>query len=61
MFEALGAKFLAGVVSLSMLLFSSFEGNDPALGSFSYSKTGSYVHLKTQLQTAFENDFPSIF
>jgi len=61
MFEALGAKLLTGVVSLSMLLFSSFQGNDPSLGNFSYSKTGSYVHLKAQLQTAFENDFPSIF
>ncbi|HOA28992.1 MAG: hypothetical protein KBB33_04485 [Candidatus Cloacimonetes bacterium] len=61
MFEALGAKLLTGVVSLSMLLFSSFQGNDPSLGNLSYSKTGSYVHLRAQLQTAFENDFPSIF
>ncbi|HPF08579.1 MAG: hypothetical protein PHU99_08970 [Candidatus Cloacimonetes bacterium] len=61
MFEALGARVLAGVVSLSMLLFSTFQGNDPRFGSISHNKSGSYVYLKAQLQSAFDNDFPSIF
>jgi hypothetical protein len=61
MLEALGTKVLAGVVSLSMLLFSSFKGNDPRLSSISHSKSGSFVYLRAQLQSAFDNDFPSIF
>jgi len=61
MFEVLGTKILAGVVSLSMLLFSSFKGNDPLISSISTAKTGSYLYLKANLENAFENDFPSIF
>lgn len=61
MLDALSTRVLAGVVSLSMLLFSSFKGNDPRLSSISHSKSGSFVYLRAQLQSAFENDFPSIF
>jgi hypothetical protein len=61
MFEALGAKFLTGVVSLSMLLFSTFQGNDPRISSINHSRSGSYLYLRASLQSAFDNDFPSIF
>ncbi|MDD3535703.1 MAG: hypothetical protein PHC50_06125 [Candidatus Cloacimonetes bacterium] len=61
MFDALGSKVFSTVVALSMLLFSSFKGNDPAISQFQLSKTDSYLYVKAQLSTAFENDFPSIF
>lgn len=61
MFEAISGKFLAGVVSISMLLFSSFKGNTPSFGNTTYNNTGTYLHLKTSLVSAFDNDFPSIF
>lgn len=61
MFEALGSKVFSTVVALSMLLFSSFKGNDPAFSQFQLSKSDSYLYVKAQLSTAFENDFPSIF
>lgn len=59
MFEALGAQILSGVVSLSILLFSSFQGND-RLSSIKHSKSQSYVYLEAELLSAFDEDFPSI-
>lgn len=61
MFEALGSKVFSTVVALSMLLFSSFKGNDPAFSQYQLHKTDSYLYVKARLSTAFENDFPSIF
>lgn len=61
MFEALSSKILAGVVSLSMLLFSSFKGNDPSLSAINHSTSSSYLYLSGQLHSAFDNDFPTIF
>ncbi|HOH97511.1 MAG TPA: hypothetical protein PL188_04280 [Candidatus Cloacimonadota bacterium] len=61
MFEALGSKLLAGVVSLSMLLFSTYTGNDPKLSGIRHTSSDSYIHLEANLISAFENDFPSIF
>lgn len=61
MFEALGSKLLAGIASLSMLLFSSYTGNDPRLSSIRHNRSESYLHLEANLISAFDNDFPSIF
>jgi len=61
MFEALSSKILAGVVSLSVLLFSSFEGNDPSLSAINHSTSSGYLYLSGQLHSAFENDFAPIF
>ena len=61
MFEAISGKIMASVVSLSMLLFSSFKGNNPSFGNTSINNTGTYLHISTTLVSAFENDFPSIF
>lgn len=61
MFEALGSKILTGVVSLSLLLFSSFKGNDPQLGAINYYASSSTLYLSGELLSAFENDFDSIF
>lgn len=61
MFEALSGKLLAGVVSLSMLLFSTYKGNDPQLGGISHRTSSSFLYLNTSLVSAFDNDFPSVF
>lgn len=61
MFEALTAKVLATVVSLSMFLFSSYSGNDPALRAISSRVGGEYLQLRTSLTGAFDNDFPDVF
>ncbi len=61
MFEALSAKLFPTLVSLSMLFFSSFQGNDPRLQNFVLSKSESFIYAKAELISAFENDFASIF
>jgi len=61
MFEAIGAKVLSGIVSLSMFLFSSYTGNDPSLRPVSVTMSSSYLQVKTQLDNAFTNDFPEVF
>ncbi|MCK9333104.1 MAG: hypothetical protein PHY41_03950 [Candidatus Cloacimonetes bacterium] len=61
MLEALGTKVFSGIVSLSLLLFSSFKGNDPHFGAISVRRSESFIYVSGSLQSAFENDFPSIF
>jgi len=61
MLEALGTKVMAGLVSLSMFLFSSFTGNDPELSSLRATAGNSYLQISTHLEHAFDNDFPELF
>lgn len=61
MLEALGAKVFSGIVAFSLLMFSSFEGNDPRFGPLSVTNSDSYLYLSGHLISAFDNDFPSIF
>jgi uncharacterized protein (UPF0248 family) len=61
MLELLGAKLYTGIVALSLLLFSSFQGNDPRLSAITVQKSENYLHLSGSLISAFDNDFPSIF
>lgn len=61
MFEVLGSKLLVGVVSLSMLLFSSFKGNDPQLSAINHRSSSTKLYLSGELLYAFDNDFDSIF
>ncbi|MCB5271368.1 MAG: hypothetical protein LHW56_05945 [Candidatus Cloacimonetes bacterium] len=61
MFELLGTRIMAGVVALSMLLFSSFQGNDPQLGAIKHYSSSSTLYLSGELLSAFNNDFASIF
>ncbi|GAB1467675.1 hypothetical protein MASR2M64_03540 [Candidatus Cloacimonadota bacterium] len=61
MFEALTGKVFATVVSLSMFLFSSYSGNDPAFRALNSRVGGNYLQLRTSLVGAFDNDFPDVF
>lgn len=61
MLEALTGKVLATVVTLSVFLFSSYTGNDPAFGNLNSRAGDSYLQLRTSLVSAFENDFPDVF
>lgn len=61
MLEALSAKMMAGLVSLSMFLFSSYTGNDPALSALRFLVGRSYLQVSTHLVGAFDNDFPELF
>ncbi|MDP2172191.1 MAG: hypothetical protein Q8M98_04300 [Candidatus Cloacimonadaceae bacterium] len=61
MLEALAAKALALMASLSMFLFSSYSGNDPSLSVLRGVSGKSYLQLETRLIGAFENDFVDVF
>ncbi|MDO9578795.1 MAG: hypothetical protein Q7J16_13010 [Candidatus Cloacimonadales bacterium] len=61
MFQALSSKIITGVVTLSMLLLSSYEGNNAKFSSMMASYLGSKIYVNAQLVDAFENDFEKIF
>jgi len=61
MFQALSSKVISGVVSLGMLLFSSYEGNIAEFGELNISYGKNRVIFKTELRNAFENDFEEVF
>lgn len=61
MFESLGGKVLAGMLSLSVFIFGNYEGNDASLGAFSAQLNNKTLYVKTQLQNAFDHDFDKMF
>ncbi|MCD4797045.1 MAG: hypothetical protein K8R49_07760 [Candidatus Cloacimonetes bacterium] len=61
MFQAISSKIINGVISLSMLFLSTYEGNDAAFAAITANFLGNNIYLKTQLINAFENDFEEIF
>jgi len=61
MLEALTGKVFATIVSLSVFLFSSYTGNDPAFRGLNSRAGEHYLQLRTSLVSAFDNDFPDVF
>jgi hypothetical protein len=61
MFQALSSKIITGVITLSMLLLSSYEGNNAVFNQMMASYIGSKIYVSAQLENAFENDFDEIF
>ena len=61
MFQALSGKVITGIVTLSMLLLSSYEGNNAKFGNMTAIYLGSRIHVSAALVNAFENDFEEYF
>jgi hypothetical protein len=61
MFKLLANKVITGVISFSMMLLSSYKGNEPDFSILQASVFSDYIVLETHLQNAFENDFEEIF
>ena len=61
MFQVLTSKIITGVITLSMLLLSSYEGNNAAFENFTATVLGSNIYIKANLVQAFENDFEELF
>ncbi len=59
--EGIVGKILAGLVSLTTLLFTNFTGNDPQFRSPQLRRSGGYLILNTALENAFDNDFEDVF
>lgn len=61
MLEAITGKMFATIVTLSVFLFSSYTGNDPALRALSSRAGENYLQIRSSLVGAFDNDFPDVF
>jgi hypothetical protein len=61
MLEAITGKVFATIATLSVFLFSSYTGNDPAFRNLNSRAGENYLQLRTTLVSAFENDFPDVF
>lgn len=54
-------KLFAGVVSITMMLFSSYEGNHARFSEVLTGYNEEVIMIRTSLVNAFENDFEQIF
>lgn len=61
MFQTLSNKIITGVITLSMMLLSSYEGNNARFDNVFASCVGSQIFISATLEEAFENDFEEIF
>ncbi len=61
MFEKLADKLVKGVISLSFLLFSSYEGNNASFNTPQLELHNKGISCKTELVGAFDNDFEDVF
>ena len=60
MFQTLADKVISGVISLSMLLLSSYKGNNAEFTDLETVFLNNNVIFRTSLSGAFENDFEDI-
>jgi len=61
MFQTLLSKVVSGVISLSMMLLSSYEGNNANFSELVSLIFRNNIVFKTELVKAFDNDFESVF
>ncbi|MDP8231852.1 MAG: hypothetical protein P9L91_04190 [Candidatus Zophobacter franzmannii] len=61
MFAALADKVVKGVMSLSFLIFSAYEGNNAVFREPFVEIQNGFVSCQTELVNAFDNDFDDIF
>jgi len=54
-------KIFTGIVSLSMVLFSSYKGNEAKFTSLNALLTNDRIVISSELENAFDNDFSNIF
>ena len=54
-------KLVTGVISLSMMLFSSYQGNEPKFARLNSVLSEDRILIFTKLENAFENDFEEVF
>jgi hypothetical protein len=61
MMEGMLGKVMAGLLSLSAMVFSSYTANDPVFRPLQISKGKNYIIAKAKLDNAFDNDFTEVF
>jgi len=61
MFQILAEKVISGLAAFSMLLLSSYQGNEANFSAYTTSFLDDRMFLVCKLENAFENDFEEIF
>jgi len=57
----LAEKVFTGLVSIAMVMFSSYEGNNAEFSKILINHNPGTIRIRTVLMNAFENDFEQIF
>ena len=61
MFQILAEKVISGLAAFSMLLLSSYQGNEASFSNYTTSFLDNRMFLECKLENAFDNDFEEIF
>jgi len=61
MLESFAGKVIAGIISVSSLMFTSYTGNDPVFMPLQSRISQNYLLLKATLDKSFDNDFSDVF
>ena len=61
MFQILAEKVISGLAAFSMLLLSSYQGNEASFSTYTTSFLDDRMFFECKLENAFENDFEEIF
>jgi len=61
MFQILAEKVISGLAAFSMLLLSSYQGNEASFSVYNISFLEDKMFIECRLENAFENDFEEIF
>ena len=61
MFQILAEKVIGGLAAFSMLLLSSYQGNEASFSAYTTSFLDNRMFLECKLENAFDNDFEEIF
>lgn len=61
MLESLMGKVMAGLLSVSALMFSSYTGNNPVFKPLHCRAGQNYLYVTATLSNAFDNDFADVF
>ena len=61
MFQILAEKVISGLAAFSMLLLSSYQGNDASFATYRTSFLDDRMFFECKLENAFDNDFEEIF
>ncbi len=61
MLQGFLGKVMAGLLSVSSLMFSSYQGNDPAFRPLQSRAGENYLIIVARLEHAFDNDFSDVF
>ncbi len=61
MFQILAEKVISGLAAFSMLLLSSYQGNEASFSAYTTSFLDDRMFFECKLENAFENDFEEIF